>query len=84
MFRNCCYCTKIPQAKVEKDDELKAYLNKFYDELKKDPVSKKELFKILVEVEENYHFKSNDGKVNEKLKKILMEEMGEKIVKFNS
>ncbi len=81
MFKNCC--TKIPVAKIDKDDELKFYLMKFYAELDKNPVSKKELFKILVYVEENYNFKSDDEKINKKLKKILMEEMEDEMIKVN-
>ncbi len=79
MFRNC-FAT-LPIAKIEHDDELKAYMHRLCAELRKTPVSKEELFKILVDVEDNYNFKSTIEELNKKQKKILLEEMEEVILK---
>ena len=80
MFRNCF--TKIPIANIEKDDELKEYLQKFYVEIINVKKSKGELFKILANVENNYNFKSADEISNRHQKKILMKEMEDEILKI--
>ncbi len=80
MFRNCF--AKIPIAKIEKDEELKEYLQKFYIELDNVKKSKGELFRILANVGDKYYFKSADEKLNRHQKKILLKEMEDEILKI--
>ena len=78
MFQSCYKKQNLKEECVI-DDELKEYMDEFVSMIHNLKISKKEIFKLLVDVEDNYEFKDTDNKKNIKNKKILIQEMEDEI-----